>query len=337
MQASSKTLLPFENRIKTLDAAKGLMLINVIIGHTAGADFAAPLDTVMLPMFWFCAGYTSKPTFSLVQRAKKLLVPYLLMSLICILYVVMINPRAITTDTLVGLVMARPFLYSNLSGAAHNIYIMNACNAVLWFLPSLFTGYCIFKLLLKSPNVISRIFLSLLSLTIAYRLSKLPILLPWSIDLAFFIAPTMLAGHIAREKQLLNKAPIEAFDLSFALFLASHLACGHTNFAISDYGNSLILAFTCGTFGSAAFILLCKQFSNAITMRFFAYINTYALYIFGLQLLPIDFIAGKLAAYNISNDIIWPIQTIFALIFGILAYKIFAKIGHLSSKVYAKI
>ncbi len=214
-------------RIASIDAAKGVLLIIVLISH--GCGFLNYRD-------WFCAcymcaffvlsGYTSGRIAAdggagvYLSRCKKsavrLLKPYFGWTAV-ILAVDSIN-RLIAGSFSAGRLLhgALGALYSRYClyplGSEPNVYFLDK-NGALWFLTCFLCARLIFigaLYLIDREKTASRTALVMLALLAAsVCLSGLPVLLPWSIDTAFAGAFFMLSGYLYRgwENSRLEKHP----------------------------------------------------------------------------------------------------------------------------------
>ena len=93
----SRPLMPESHasgRLQFIDGAKGFALICVMLGHTEGGAVVTYIDNMLLPVFWVAAGYTSHPDFRISRRFRSLLLPYLFMSLACLIFMLLVNPAS---------------------------------------------------------------------------------------------------------------------------------------------------------------------------------------------------------------------------------------------------
>jgi len=182
-------------RIPTLDIAKGLGILLVVLGHNWAVlhekdEVFRIIFSFHMPLFFFISGMLLKndesfPKF-LASRAQSLLKPYL------------------ATILLIGLIKA----IKGKGFSAHYIeYITGAIYATgrtiewvpLWFLPHLFVASCVAWLVchyVRSFVVLG--LLSFLSLVIgAGMLSHRD--LAWSLDLAPLTVPFLILGYMSRD------------------------------------------------------------------------------------------------------------------------------------------
>ena len=196
----SRPLMPESHasgRLQFIDGAKGFALICVMLGHTEGGAVVTYIDNMLLPVFWVAAGYTSHPDFRISRRFRSLLLPYLFMSPACLIFMLLVNPASVGMRSMIGILYSRFKLFP-FADAADSFRMMNIDNSVLWFLTSMFTAYCLFRLLLDIRCDRNRILGAIACVAVGYVYPYIPLLLPWSLDTAFFIAPLMLGGNMVR-------------------------------------------------------------------------------------------------------------------------------------------
>ncbi len=290
-----------KGRIASIDAAKGVLLIVVLISH--GCGFPKYGD-------WFCAcymcaffvlsGYTSGRIAAdagagvYLSRCKKsavrLLRPYFCWTAV-ILAVDSINrliagsfSAARLLHGALGALYSRYCLYP--LGSEPNVYFLDK-NGALWFISCLVCAKLIFVGALylvnreKTASRTALVMLALLSASVC--LSGLPVLLPWSIDTAFAGAFFMLSGYLYREweNRLLEKHSEPAAGRSAAgalrtdrilgaavlgvLYLMIVPVNGYVNMSVRIYGSrgvwSVPLFLLAGLSGTALYAALGKLLS----------------------------------------------------------------------------
>jgi len=291
------------SRLDYVDAAKGFSLLCVMLGHTAGGGLVTYIDNMLLPVFWISAGFTSRPDFSLSARFRSLVIPYFMMSAACLLFTFLFSPDVSMWRAVAGVFYSRFTLFAD---AANGCLLMVADNSVLWFLTSLFTAYCLFRLLLMVRIAWLRVMAGAASVAVGFLYSLLPVLLPWSVDTAFFIAPLMLTGHELRRSDLTDRHRWPALAVCVAGYMLCNLLAGPTNYSIRDMGAVYPASFGCALFGGTAALVIFRMAACSHVNRAFASVNAKALYIFGLQLIFIECGARLGARFHLSE---W--QTVF--------------------------
>lgn len=280
--------VPFESPRKRLiyvDAAKCLAVVAVALGHSAYPTISGAvnwLDNMLLPLFWVAAGFTCTRNFSLGKRFRAIMLPYAWMSLACLLYFVVSHHGYIPSGTWLGFLYARfrIWIYPEAGPC-----IMGVDNSVLWFLPSLFTGYCILWCLIQVRKLYFQIFCAGASLIISTLLCRLPVLLPWSLDLAFFIAPLMWAGMRFRLLIDNNRTALILAISGWVVYAVVNQLSGPTNYSLREFGECGPIPIYFGAVGASMGVLVLFRWlgSNPLS-RCLAWVNLEALYIFGLQL-----------------------------------------------------
>ena len=286
----SRPLMPESHasgRLQFIDGAKGFALICVMLGHTEGGAVVTYIDNMLLPVFWVAAGYTSHPDFRISRRFRSLFLPYLFMSLACLIFMLLVNPASVGMRSMIGILYSRFKLFP-FADAADSFRMMNIDNSVLWFLTSMFTAYCLFRLLLDIRCDRNRILGAIACVAVGYVYPYIPLLLPWSLDTAFFIAPLMLGGNMVRRYGILEHYGWKLLLLSVPAYMACNYFAGATNYSIREMGVFYPASFGCGLFGAVALFVVFRLPFCSYMSRAFAFLNAKALYIFGLQLVFLE-------------------------------------------------
>lgn len=305
-------------RLMSVDAAKGVALICVMLGHTAAGSLVTYVDNMLLPLFWVAAGYTSRPDFRLGSRFRTLVVPYFLMSVVCMMFMLVIEPSEVGWRSVAGIFYSRFRILPD-AGAAGGVRLMNVDNSVLWFLTSMFTAYCLFRLFLLIRSDLMRVFAAVVSVTLGLAYPYIPVLLPWSIDTAFFIAPLMLAGHMLRARDIIGRYWWPTFVISVLVYAVCNHFAGPTNYSIREMGTHYPASFGCALSGAVAALALFRRIERSHVSRAFAFVNAKALYIFGLQLVFIETGARLGVRFHFSEDLTVAFQILLAIIGGYVA------------------
>lgn len=289
-----------DNRLLGIDMAKIIGLVIVMLSHTDMYGLIMPVDNLSLPVFWICAGYTTVSVISLRRKAVKLLVPYFVMSMLCLLFTRLWRHEPVGWLQIEGVIYARAFIGAGQPGPG-NPFIMSAYNSVLWFLPSLFTAYCLYKCILAVRRVSIQAMVCLLCLVTLSLLRYLPVLLPWSIDMAFFYAPLMWLGGILRRQNVIARGGWILALVCAVLYVGFNYLTGPTNYSIRDLGAMWPAALGCAVTGVMALMWVCSLFEGTWFARVMSRINREALYIFGMQLVFINLAGGVFAHAGIHS------------------------------------
>lgn len=292
-------------RLNYVDAAKGIALLLVMLGHTegdwdghnGGGWLVAWIDNMLLPVFWVAAGYTQREQFSLRAKFRRLMIPYLIMAAITTLFTLLANRAAFSWQSLAGLIYSRNQIYApSCPVADHLVLLRYSGNSVLWFLSSLFTAFCVYRLILTGRSERQRNLLALISLAVAWAMTMLPILLPWSLDTAFFFAPLMWWGNRLRRYHVAEHGKWWWMVAAVAVYAVCQILTGATNYSIRDYGASMWGALGCSLCGTAVWLRAAYCLRHTVINNRARAFNAQALWIFGLQLMFMN-IAERLCGH----------------------------------------
>lgn len=176
-----------DNRLEFIDIAKGLGIILVVIGHVSINNMLNTwIFSFHMPLFFVISGYLNscnKKYVSnkkyIVQKFKRLLIPYFIFSNLSYIYWIMIE-RNIRGD---NISVTRPFINIFIAMGGSDNYIFNA---VMWFLPCLFITEVIFYYISKKNNKNRVVVLLIISSIIGYLIScYINTRIIWCIDIMF--------------------------------------------------------------------------------------------------------------------------------------------------------
>jgi fucose 4-O-acetylase-like acetyltransferase len=255
-------------RLDWLDAAKGLGMLLVMLGHT---DIPTQLKTYIytfhMPLFFFLSGYlfTLKkfPNLKvfLSKRTKSLILPYLCFSLIAYIWFIIIFHF--------GFVKYQENLFMPLIGSlvAIRSTVWTVHTGALWFIDCLFCTEVLFYFITKIGRKkiaigIVLIFISVLG-CFYNKLVGRP--LPWSLDVTMISVGFYGAGFFYKE----YRQKLDRFikNKTFVCLITINIAAGYLNYIHSGtrvdlYNSSLgnIGLFYISAFsGIGAFIILIKR------------------------------------------------------------------------------
>jgi acyltransferase len=255
-------------RLDWLDAAKGLGILLVMLGHT---DIPSQLKTYIytfhMPLFFFLSGYlfTLKkfPNLKvfLSKRTKSLVLPYLCFSLVAYIWFIIVFHF--------GFVKYRENLLMPLIGSfvAIRSSLWTVHTGALWFIDCLFCTEFLFYFITKIGRKkiaigIVLIFISVLGCLYNKLVGK-P--LPWSLDITMISVGFYGAGYFYKE----YRSKLDRFinKKTFICLISINIAAGYVNFIHSGtrvdlYNSSLgnIGLFYLSAFsGIGAFIILIKR------------------------------------------------------------------------------
>lgn len=292
--------------LKHLDVARGVGLLLVIISHSCG--LSSYLINYYIPLFFVVSGYIYKEgrgyQENIIRKAKRLLIPYFGYSaVLLVFYAVTGRTFEETRASAFGVLYSRYCLYDT-TMYQDNVYLFTVANGAMWYLTAFFVTSLVYHLVIDRC-LANRKFLGgcLVALTvITMALAELPILLPWSIDIACVGALFMIVGTLLGNGEFFEKKwniPLVVGTLVIYMLLST-INPG-INMSVREYGKygalSVPFFILIGITGSVLCIWLGKMIQNNIVGRLMAYIgqNTIillAFHILGLEVF--EMIAGKI-------------------------------------------
>lgn len=307
------------NRLTVIDAAKGLGIILVVLGHTQEPKLLTLiLYSFHMPLFFFLAGFTFNPcsySNKIIWQKKfqRLLVPYFISNLLFYCYWFIVE-RSI----------------SNVSPIAAFLGIFNGnsshleANAVLWFLTALFCSEIIFFYLigfLSSKKTYMQLFLVLVIGLIGYSFSRFYIL-PWGIDVALVAQLFLFVGYKFKENDILNKRLFSncLFNIGLCIVLAAGIYVnGKVDMGSRNYGNILFFCIN-GLLGSMLVLVLSKVFGSYF-LRALSFLgkNSLVIFIFHIHTFKIINNLGLSLRY-------WPIFLLLGTLMPLVLNKPFNKL-----------
>lgn len=246
-------------RADSIDAAKGILIVLMLIGHYSGLDssFRAGIYSFHMIAFVLLSGYFFRPescenmTASVLKLAKSFLLPYAVFAVIYI----WITHDGLTAElkrVLLGISFAKNWFTD--AGSIGPVYFI-----LLLFLTRLIY-LCIAKYL-KGGRLSAVIVLLSLG---GYYLGKFGFWLPWSLDCALYCLIFYHIGYLLHKYDLLEKItqwyPSYFVLSSLWIFM---IYSGSMELAVRDYGS---YAVTLAGAVSAALLLamLSKVLCNAL-------------------------------------------------------------------------
>ena len=276
-----------EQRVKWIDAVKGVGILLVILAHISPISNKVfwYLTYGFMPIFFVMAGFTSKRvkgySEAIEKKAKRLLIPYFVYGLSLSVTSYLLFDYTNLKLALLGLAYGRYSLFPE--GCQDIVPLLKGCSDVcpFWFLPCIFLAYL---LLIIYDNLGGRravliwiaVILTILSV---YK----PILFPWSIDTCFMAFLFMLSGRFISEKIKRNKSK---YDLPLCIMCVAVylLLCKlnpHVNFSIGKFGErqilSVFLFFALGIAEPLALSFLFRLIEKTKLSSMFAYLGRHSL------------------------------------------------------------
>ena len=314
-------------RYQYLDVARGFGLLLVIISHSCG--LSRFLINYYIPLFFVVSGYIYK-------EAKRLLIPYFGYSAVLLaVYVLMGRTLAETKASAFGILYSRYCLYDT-TVVKDNVYLFTVANGAMWYLTAFFAASLVYHLVIDRC-LSDRKFLigTLIVLTaITMALADIPVLLPWSIDLACVGTIFMIAGTLLGRAQFFEKKwNIPLIAAVFVIYILTSCLDPGINMSIREYGIygafSVPFFIIVGLTGSLLCIWFGKLIENTAPGRFIAYVgkNTIfllAFHIFALEV--VERIASKFIAIPVPGGAVVPFVLYHALritaaVLGCLAFS----------------
>lgn len=270
-----------KKRLEFVDIAKGIGIMIVCFGHSGAEDVVISwIGGFIVPLFFVLSGYMYRDKGipigrDLLVKARKLLKPYLFFSaLLLVIY------KCFEWNDFVGVFYSRYCLFPR--DAAENIFFMRATNSPMWFLTAMFAAYPLFYLIIRNEKYTAWILLAYLGIT--WGMTRLPILLPWSIDIAFMMAVFMYIGVLFRKADGLLKKPSYVYMLVLVAFVVLCKVNGEPNPSVRELGRTFLLYIVTGVLGTVFMMWMCKHLEGKPLSRLLADIGRHTLVIFCLQI-----------------------------------------------------
>lgn len=227
-----------DKNIDFIDIAKGVGIILVVCSHTSYA-LMSWASLFYIPVFFVISGYCTNRPIRIMEKLWKLIIPYILFTTIAFIF-----SQSFSISDILGALYARWRLFPD--NNENNILFLQSGNGPLWFLPSMFTSFCAFKIIQKSKLQHKTTVFFSLYIIISYALSSLPILLPWSWDTAFIFALFLFEGFLLRKYNILEKITINHFIILIIIYAIFRYFTWSVNLRISDMSGDTI--FNTGVF-----------------------------------------------------------------------------------------
>ncbi len=238
------------DRQNTINALRGIGIILVVLGHTLGISREVDkyIYSFHMPLFFFLSGLvltSARLSQSWIKWLRhywrRLILPYLLFSLITYLPWVLVT-RRYGADVVLGVEFWRPVI-GTFYGIGVEGWLQH--NAMLWFFPCLFVLHLIFRL-------VQYCFRDKIKLIVIFALAGiglllhyvLPIRLPWSIEIALIALPFYAIGYaISSHGALFPRASLITALLASVL-AAMQLVCiklnGRVDMNFISLGNPIL-------------------------------------------------------------------------------------------------
>lgn len=303
-------------RLKYIDIAKGIGIVLVVCSHTDACELMWITTGFFVPIFYFCAGYTSSSVKGTIKdmmkkRFRKLFVPYFFFTIVLMCFFLHFYLREI-----VGFLYSRYCLYP--IDMLPNIIFFTTGNYPMWFLTSMIVSYFLFYLIVQNEKYRVYIVASYFALTIL--LNYLPVLLPWSIDTAFFTALIMYTGKLIKNRNVINMSGWFILIVVF-IYIGMIFNAGDINLSVREYGNSIIMYYILAICGCVVILWFSHYIEQMWIGNIFVVLGKHSLTIFCVQVIFI-FITKRLYIYlfpyGIIARIVGILEVFVALLGGLL-------------------
>ncbi len=325
----------FAKRMIWLDAAKGLGMILVIIGHgpTISENLWKLIWTFHMPFFFFLSGYTfhvNNDTEQLINKKfKRLIIPYIF-TVIMLMVIDLIRQIVTSTPKMADILsICFRWIWGGVYGscwpyeAPFLIYDIGA----IWFLVTLFCAELILNEILKFEfeYMIPIIILGLGYIGFA---SKEFIWLPWNMQASFVMLSVMYAGYICKKANILMKT---WKGLHFILFPLAFICIINGSCVI--VGNN---TYTYGVFSIIGAVVISMYFCKASALLFnnqnkitkiVSFFGRNSIVVLCFHLIELDMFPWGNICYQftnpaINNCVIIGLKIVYAFIMIMLVEKI---------------
>jgi acyltransferase len=316
---------PPRMRDRSIDIAKGIGIILVVLGHTAvPRPVRHFIFTFHMPLFFVLAGYTfnlqkytGEERRFIIQKAQRLLRPYFVACAFFYPFWLLVS-RHFGPMARPGVPLIVPFggiLYATFWSNHQDLMIFNG---PLWFLPTLFVAEVFFLALMSwIPGPLLRwpalVAVSALGIVAGRRVG-----LPWGVDIALAMQGFMLVGYTLRQKRLLevrNALERAAWIVLSAIGLVYCHRHNLDNVVMRNYGNGFIF-YAGGILGTLLTLHASKVMAGlralAVVDRALAFTGKHSLtimifHVFAFWMFSIVGVFGAHVAYKTLVPTYWPL------------------------------
>lgn len=295
-------------RYKYLDAARGIGMMLVVIGHSAGLN--KYLSYFFVQLFFVLSGCVYRPGRSygeqVAKKAKRLLIPYFSCNAVLLAFYALTGRSWEETKfSALGVLYSRACLYNaSTTPDADNIFFFNIANGASWYLTAFFVTALVFHLVidrcLEDKKFLAGCIAVLMALAMA--LAELPVLLPWSIDIASSAAIFMILGALLIKGGFFEKD----WNIGWiAGVIVSYIVLAEVNpglnTSVREYGIygrwSVPFYIALGFCGSVLCIWAAKLVQDTFVGTFLVYIGNHTIILLSFHILVLELfgiVAGRL-------------------------------------------
>lgn len=247
----------FNKRLKWVDATKGLCILLIMISHCMPINNYVNvfLFSGYVAIYFILSGFTYRRKETLaddfIGKSKRLLIPFCIYSVFAVLTYAPFCSLVQILEGLGGQLYNRYSLYK--FGAAEDIHRLSPESTPMWFITCFFLSYVLFFIYDRIKSIRNRTLAIILFIVLAAILSRLPFLLPWSIEVAFLGAVLIAIGQKATQvgyTRMENKTQLLKMTVIALIFYMPLAYCnGIVNMSVDIYGRY-------GIFSIMPFILI---------------------------------------------------------------------------------
>jgi len=200
---TEKTLLKTE-RQGWIDAAKGIGILAVVVGHNVAA-LQPIIFSFHMPLFFILAGYTMKAVSKeqmlkvTIKDFKRLIVPCIVTRLIILFGELFINHSDLVHEMKV---LIECLIWGSHNGTFFGIALPPIGR--IWFLPALFWSKLIYRLLLNLFEDKDRFIVILVLSFVSMFMGVYRVILPQNFDMIFVCLLFIEVGHILKTADFKN-------------------------------------------------------------------------------------------------------------------------------------
>lgn len=279
-------------RLDSVDAAKAIAIIAIVIGHTICIDeipyVHAAINSFHVPAFFIIAGFFVR-SMELKDAVRKYAGQYLWPYLVtCVLICVVGLARALFKENgAVGAWLSEVSVAALWGSGLQTNVVWGDLPAIgaIWFLLALFWAKSLVSLSLRKLTMLEAVCMMAIVYCTGVVTSSY-ISLPWSILPGFEAALLVMVGYLIRKYELLEKA----YALKWYVWVALVAVCVG-NIALNDYismvrgymGANVVGVF-CSVVETVGIICLCQRFKIRM-----AWTGANTLYILSAHLVTMPF------------------------------------------------
>lgn len=269
-----------KERIRWIDSVKGIGILLIMLVHlNAAPEFVNYLVPGYVSMFFVASGITLKLHSDIrqdiVRKAKRILIPYFFYGLGIVLITVAVSIFMHKDPELLrrvfGIFYSRRCIEVGGNVTENQLLLPGGC-APLWFMTSFFVSYILVYLWEKCRK---SYWLTTFYAVLAIAFCRLPVLLPWSLDVAPLGALFIITGLQYRQF-LTKRRTMLGFLLIVALFAVFVYENGDTNMSLREYGNVGLFYFI-GILEFQLFAQIFQRCEDSVVETLFAYVGRHSL------------------------------------------------------------